>query len=165
MINGESIMLKDAHQDFIQDLRDKNRASATILAYGKDIEQLAEFLEKLDIKTIGSITSEHIKAFTESLKKQNYTAKSISRKINSIKSFFRFLKATQKIESNPATSISHPKYEVKPPRVLTKMEYRALRDACRSDSRISAIVELLFGAVERYKQACARGKRPSGIPI
>ena len=80
----------------------------------------------------------------ENLKKQDYTAKSISRKINSIKSFFRFSKTKQLVESNPAANITHPKYEVKPPRVLSKMEYRALRDACRTDRRISAIVELLL---------------------
>jgi site-specific recombinase XerD len=144
MNSQDQITLLQARESFINDLREKKRATATILAYGKDIEQLSSFLEKIDIKNIQAITSDHIQAFTESLSKQGYTAKSISRKINSIKSFFRFLKAKQNIDTNPSTSITHPKYEVKPPRVLTKMEYRALRDACRSDSRISAIVELLL---------------------
>lgn len=144
-MEGQDLLtILKARESFVSDLREKNRATATILAYGKDIEQLADFLEKIDIKIVSSITPEHIQAFTESLSKQGYTAKSISRKINSIKSFFRFLKAKQNIETNPATSITHPKYEIKPPRVLTKMEYRALRDACRSDARISSIVELLL---------------------
>jgi site-specific recombinase XerD len=138
------LSLSDARESFIQDLRLNSRATATILAYGKDIEQLAEFLATIGVSVIKDITPQHIVAFKENLKKQDYTAKSISRKINSIKSFFRFLKAKQLVESNPAANISHPKYEVKPPRVLSKMEYRALRDACRTDTRISAIVELLL---------------------
>jgi len=48
------------------------------------------------------------------------------------------------MDSDPAASVSHPKYEIKPPRVLSKLEYRALRDACRNDTRISAIVELML---------------------
>ena len=48
------------------------------------------------------------------------------------------------IKDDPATSVSHPKYEIKTPRILSKMEYRALRDACRDDVRIAAIVELML---------------------
>ena len=144
MENDGSQSPTKAREQFIEDLRNKNRATATILAYGKDIEQLIDFLEKLEVSSITAITADHIKAFTENLGKLNYTAKSVSRKINSIKSFFRFLKGKEYLESNPATSITHPHYEVKPPRVLSKMEYRALRDACRTDTRISAIVELLL---------------------
>lgn len=144
MDGQDSITISQARESFIEDLRAKNRATATILAYGKDIEQLTQFLGKIDVNNISKISTEHIKAFTESLNREGYTAKSISRKINSIKSFFRFLKAKQSIDTNPATTISHPKYDIKPPRVLSKMEYRALRDACRSDARISAIVELLL---------------------
>ncbi len=144
MNNSDNLPLSDAREEFIQDLRANNRATATILAYGKDIEQLGEFLEKVSVTSVKEITPQHIKAFTEQLKKQNYTAKSISRKINSIKSFFRFLRSKQYIETNPASNVSHPRYEVKPPRVLSKMEYRALRDACRSDTRISGVVELLL---------------------
>jgi site-specific recombinase XerD len=45
---------------------------------------------------------------------------------------------------DPAIEIAHPKYEVKPPRILSKIEYRALRDTCRGDVRIYAIVELFL---------------------
>lgn len=45
---------------------------------------------------------------------------------------------------DPAIEIAHPKYEVKPPRILSKIEYRALRDACRSDVRMYAIVEMFL---------------------
>lgn len=144
MEQPQGVPLSQAREEFIQDLRNKNRATATILAYGKDIEQLNEFLEKLEVKDVRTITPEQTQAFTENLGKLNYTAKSISRKINSLKSYFRFLKGKEYIETNPATAITHPHYEVKPPRVLSKMEYRALRDACRTDSRISAIVEVLL---------------------
>lgn len=129
---------------FEKSLKDSGRATATILAYTKDIEQLLDFVSASGKTTPQQITADDINAFKIKLSNENYTAKSISRKINSIKSFFRFLQSNKEIESNPALQITHPKYELKPPRILTKVEYRALRDSCRDDARISAIVELLL---------------------
>jgi site-specific recombinase XerD len=121
------------------------RANATILAYTKDIEQLGNFLkENLKLISINDIKTEDINSFKEHLTKKDYTAKSISRKINSIKSFFSFVQSQGTIKDNPALTVVHPKYEVKPPRILSKLEYRALRDICRDDSRIFAIVEILL---------------------
>lgn len=134
----------DAHKQFIKNLREKNRSEATVLAYGKDIEQLIEFLNELDKSRTSHIKKEDLLAFISKLGKENYTKKSISRKINSTKTFFRFLEINEYITDNPANLISHPKFETLPPRILTKIEYRALRDACREDKRISAIIEILL---------------------
>ncbi|OGG04153.1 hypothetical protein A2Z33_03265 [Candidatus Gottesmanbacteria bacterium RBG_16_52_11] len=93
---------------------------------------------------IADISRDDILAYLKKLTSDNYTPKSISRKINSIKTFFRFLKASGVVGTDPAVEIEHPKYEVKPPRILSKLEYRALRDACRADTRTYAIVELFL---------------------
>jgi integrase/recombinase XerC len=139
-----AITLKDAHTQFTEYLGSRKRARATIVAYGKDIEQVTLFLGNMGKKTINEITRDELDAFLKKLASDSYTPKSISRKINSIKTFFRFLKASGIVTSDPAIEIEHPKYEVKPPRILSKIEYRALRDACRGDLRIYAIVELFL---------------------
>jgi len=139
-----AVALKDAHQQFTQYLASRKRARATIVAYGKDIEQVTLFLGNMGKKTINEISRDELDAFLKKLAADSYTPKSISRKINSIKTFFRFLKASGIITGDPAIEIEHPKYEVKPPRILSKIEYRALRDACRGDIRIYAIVELFL---------------------
>lgn len=139
-----SITLKDAHTQFTEYLGSRKRARATIVAYGKDIEQVTIYLGNMGKKTISDISRDEIDSFLKKLASDSYTPKSISRKINSIKTFFRFLKASGIITSDPAIEIEHPKYEVKPPRILSKIEYRALRDACRGDVRIYAIVELFL---------------------
>ncbi len=136
--------LKTARQQFLDFLKEKGRASATILAYGADLKQLISFCEKLKRNSVTNITNSDLNAFKEFLTKDNYTAKSISRKINSIKTFFKYLVAQKHLIDNPAVSLSHPKYEVKAPRILSKMEYRALRDVCRQDARIYAIVEIFL---------------------
>jgi site-specific recombinase XerD len=125
-------------------LKAQGRSSATVLAYGKDIEQLADFLENLKKHHVHEISTKDLEAFMAKLVKEGYTPKSISRKTNSTKTFFRFLKINEFVTDDPATLLEHPKFEMKPPRILSKMEYRALRDAARDDVRISAIIELLL---------------------
>lgn len=138
------VSLRDAHQQFIGHLQGKSRASATILAYGKDIAQLIDYLQNLGKVNPDEVLTEDLQAFMDNLVKQSYTAKSISRKTNSTKTFFKFLKTTNLASNDPATGLSHPKFENKPPRILTKLEYRALRDAAKSDIRMIAVIELLL---------------------
>lgn len=139
------LSFKDIHQQFLQDLKSKGRATATVIAYGKDIEQFFEYISaKPEKKTLLQVTSADIEEFKANLQEQRYTDKSVYRKINSVKSFFRFLRTAGVIADNPAAAVPHPKYELAAPHVLTKLEYRALRDACRADKRISTIVEVLL---------------------
>lgn len=136
--------LKQAHQQFVDHLKTKSRSSATILAYGKDIDQLVQHLESLSKLEPSQITLEDLQSFMNKLLKEGYTAKSISRKTNSTKTFFKFLKSLNILNDDPASLLGHPKFENKPPRILSKMEYRSLRDASRADIRIYAIIELLL---------------------
>lgn len=137
--------LKEAQQNFVKYLKDSHRATATVLAYGKDIDQLVNFLVSEKGRTYPKdVKTEDIKEFMEKLSDQGYTPKSVSRKTNSTKTFFRLLKDKGEIKEDPATAVSHPKFDVKPPRILNKIEYRALRDACKEDVRTSGVVELLL---------------------
>lgn len=138
------VSLKDAHQQFIGHLQGKSRASATILAYGKDIAQLVDYLQDLGKLNPKEVTTEDLQSFMDGLAKESYTPKSISRKTNSTKTFFKFLKSINLTADDPAASLAHPKFENKPPRILTKLEYRALRDASRNDIRMIAVIELLL---------------------
>jgi len=136
--------LETAHQKFVDDLKKKGRSVSTILAYNNDTKQLVNFLARKKISQSGLVTAELIEEFKKLLFEEGYTAKSVSRKLNSIKTFFRFLKNNKAIKADPAESVAHPKFETKPPRILSKMEYRALRDAARDNPRMSAIIELLL---------------------
>ncbi len=138
------VTLREARDQFVEFLRSKKRANATVLAYGKDVEQLVTFVGEQHKYEPALVNEQDIENFKVYLKNEKYTSKSISRKINSIKSFFRFLKVQNYVTDSPAAHISHPKYEVAPPRVLSKLEYRALRDAGRDDIRLSSIIELLL---------------------
>lgn len=136
--------LTTAQKNFIDYLKKTGKATSTILAYGADIEQFVNFLNKKQITQITSVSQEQVEEFKDFLDKQKYTKKSVSRKLNSLKTFFRYFKEKGLIDQDPAASVEHPKYEIKPPRVLSKMEYRALRDACRDDPRMAAIIEIFL---------------------
>ena len=136
--------LNELKQKYEDSLRSAGKANATVIAYVKDIEQLVDFMAGRERSLATEVSVDDIEDFKELLKTQRYTTKSISRKVNSIKSFFRFLMETGVVDSNPAKMVVQPKYEQLPPKVLTKTEYRALRDACRGDVRMTAIVELLL---------------------
>ncbi len=129
---------------FIADLQSKGRSEATVIAYSKDIEQLLNFFSKEGISSIEDTAIEDLEKYKQNLQDNNYTPKSISRKINSTRTFYRYLLDNSLIQDNPSEKLAHPKFETKPPRVLTEMEYRALRDVSRVDVRLYSIVEILL---------------------
>ena len=131
-------------QEFVTDLQSKGRSESTVIAYSKDIEQLLNFFSKEGISALEKVETESLEKYKQSLQDNNYTPKSISRKINSTRTFFRYLLDNSVISDNPSEKLAHPKFETKPPRVLTEMEYRALRDVSRVDVRLYSIVEILL---------------------
>ncbi len=140
----KDVKLRDAHQEFKNFLKNKKHSNSTIVAYGKDIEQLVSFLEELSKNQIHEVTKEDIEAFLAKMQKEGYTPKSISRKINSTRTFYRFLKINEYVTDDPSLLVAHPKYQLAPPRILTPTEYRALRDTARNDARMFAIIEFLL---------------------
>lgn len=146
------LALNDALNLFAEALNKKGKSTNTIVAYKGDINQLISFLAKQQITSIDQIQAKEIEAFKKDLTENGYTAKSVSRKLNSIKNFFSFLKNEKKIENDPSSEIKHPKYENDIPKILKPIEYRSLRDACRNDVRATAIVELMLQAGLRIKE-------------
>lgn len=140
----KTIKVRDAHKQFLDFLKSKKHSSATILAYGKDIDQLTSFLEELEKQNIHDVSKEDIQAFLGKLSDKGYTPKSLSRKLNSTRTFYRFLKVNEYVTDDPSLLVSHPQYELAAPRMLKPTEYRALRDAARNDARMYAIIELLL---------------------
>ncbi len=129
---------------FINDLKGKSKSQSTVIAYSKDIEQILGYFSSLGIDTIKKVSIENLEAYKKYLQENNYTPKSVSRKINSTRTFYRYLLENNIIQENPAEKLAHPKFEIKPPRVLSELEYRALRDVSRIDIRLYSIIEVLL---------------------
>lgn len=129
---------------FVSGLKDQNKSGFTIVAYKKDLEQFIGYLSSKDLNDIRDVKKEEISGFINKLVTENYSKKSASRKLNSIRTFFRFLKNEKIIEQNPSLDVTHPKYIQAPPRIFSKLEYRAIRDVAKENPRTYAMVEILL---------------------
>lgn len=129
---------------FIAFLEEKDRSPSTVLAYRADLEQLLTFFQERGKVTTTQVLQTDIEAFRDKLLSQKYTPKSVSRKLNAVKTFFRWMAGDGLITGNPAEDVSHPKIQSAMPKFLSPLEYRALRDVVRDDPRIAAIVELIL---------------------
>jgi len=146
------LTLESALDSFVSALSSKGKSTNTIVAYKGDINQLINFLKAQSVVTVAAVQGAHIENFKKDLVKNSYTAKSVSRKLNSIKNFFSYLLGENLSALDPSTEVKHPKYENDLPKILKPIEYRSLRDACRNDVRATAIVELMLQAGLRIKE-------------
>lgn len=146
--------LSEARKQFIDQLKTIGRSPATIVAYDKDLEQVQDHLGDLNIP---QITTKDLQDFIADIGSKGYSTKSLSRKLNSIKSLFKYLKKEELILVDPSKPIPHPDTTQKMSRILTEMEYRSLRDAARDNKRLYTIIELMLqtglriGEVSRLK--------------
>jgi len=131
-------------QEFVSHLKSQSKSDFTVVAYKKDLEQFVGFLTTKDKTDIREVKKDDIDGFIAKLLADSYTKKSASRKLNSIRTFFRYLKNQQVIDQNPSLDVSHPKYSSTPPRILSKLEYHALRDFAKDDARTYALIEILL---------------------
>lgn len=136
--------LRGLLNNFIENLKVQKRSPFTIVAYKKDLEQFIGYLTSQEKTNIREMKKQDIEGFVNKLLSEKYTKKSASRKLNSIRTFCRFLKNQEVLQQNPSLEVTHPKYTQGPPRILSKLEYRALRDLAKEDLRTYAIIELLL---------------------
>ncbi len=146
--------------NFVRELKAKNRSQFTITAYHKDLEQLLHFLEKKGIKTWENANSQILEKYILSLKNNSeLSLKSISRKINSMRTFYKYLISKKLVTENYSLQIQHPKIHRQVPRVLSTLEYKALRDTAKKNIRLYTMIELLLqtgmriGELSRLKKS------------
>src|SRR3990167_8942928 len=144
--------IKNLLPKFMESLTEKGRSPATVLAYRSDLEQLVEFLIKREKVTPDKVRPDDLDSFRDTLLNDKYTPKSVSRKLNAVKTFFRWMIDQNMITSDPSSSVAHPKITSVLPKFLSQLEYRALRDVVRSDIRIAAIIELILQAGLRISE-------------
>ncbi|MDR2684904.1 MAG: tyrosine-type recombinase/integrase [Prevotellaceae bacterium] len=110
-------------ENFIQYLRyEKSYSSYTVLSYKKDIEQFIDFLKenKLHAK-IETVTSDEIRLWAVALMEKN-APKSVSRKLSSLKSFYRYLLKSNTVTKNPTTCIAAPRRGERLPNFFSEKE-------------------------------------------
>ena len=144
-----------------------NFSGNTVISYQNDLKQFLNFLfrtykdsscqfpEKF-IYDIKSVTKRDIKSFISELlleekidikKVKKYNTKSISRKISTLKSFFKYLKKRKFIDINPASVLIFPKRAKNLPYFVTESDMEKLLEGAKTiDISIldKAIMELFY---------------------
>jgi len=148
-------IIKNLLPKFIQNLENKGRSPSTRLAYRADLEQMINYLQGKNIVLAEAVKQADLESFRDALLADKYTPKSVSRKLNAVKTFFRWLLDEKYISNDPSMNVAHPKIETTLPKFLSPLEYRALRDVVRNDLRIAAIVELILQTGMRISEVAS----------
>lgn len=97
--------------NFLQYLQyEKNYSSHTVLSYHNDLSQFCDFLQITPAQFIpNQITASTIQQWVLALMESGVSAKTISRKISTLKSFWRYLMLFHLSAKNPTSKIILPK--------------------------------------------------------
>jgi integrase/recombinase XerD len=153
-----SLDWKRAKKDFETYLRlEKSLSENSVAAYADDVTKLESFcLGKGNGKEPVSVSYEDLKEFIAHYGTLNSNARTQSRVISGIRSFFRFLLIEGEISENPASLIESPKIGLKLPEVLSVAEIDrmiAVIDLSKPEGhRNRAIIETMYGCGLRVSE-------------
>ena len=176
-------MLKQYIAQYLEYLQaERGLALNTIDAYRRDLTAFCDFLldtEKID--EFEKIKRIHINCYIKILHDNNYSPTSVTRKIASIRGWFRWLSANEIISQDPSLGIELPRLTKKLPRVISVSEIEEMLNN-KLDETQQVIIELLYGAglrvseliglelnnielSSRYVRCIGKGSKERIIPI
>lgn len=133
-----------------------NCSSHTLRAYRRDLLQHLEFLRELGCDGPKQVTPLNLRKFLVQLRGKDYMATTLSRKLASLRSFYKFLFREGIIGTNPATVLRSPKRHKTLPKFLSLAEVEAILSAINKDSpnghRDRAILETLYSTGIRVSE-------------
>ena len=155
---------------FISYLRNEKRYSEnTIQAYERDLRFLKEYLiDQYELIDWGQVTSPQLRSWIVSMSEAGQSARSIRRKISSVKHFYRFLKKTKPGHPNPAQALTAPRIgkrlpEVVEARNLQKLWTEPIFNDDFSGKRDRLILTLLY--VTGMRRAELLGLTPGDVDL
>ncbi len=116
---------------FLNYLRFEKRYSQhTIISYQNDLEQFLSFvIAEFDRPGIAEINAAIVRSWLAHLKQEeDLTAKSINRKISTLKSFYKFLMREGIVETTPMSTINAPKSNKRLPVYVEEKDIQTLFD-------------------------------------
>jgi site-specific recombinase XerD len=153
--------------DFIEDFLiskevEEGCAMSTIKAYRYDLEMFINLIGDIELES--PVVRQRIRLFLKKLKDKDYSKKGISRKIASLRSYFKFLILNEFITKNPMAQIKSPKIKIEEslPKFLDvsdiKIIFNKLQDKklfnSRKSKRYYLIVRLLYSTMARVSELC-----------
>lgn len=119
-------------------MTEKRVSNNTLDAYRRDLAQLLTFLEAHKITMIHEVTTPLLKNFLKELHTQGIAARSLSRKISTLKAFFSYVHVYHGYD-NIAGELVFPKLEKKLPEYLTESEIETILMQVGIDQSLAGI--------------------------
>lgn len=130
---------------------ERNYSLHTILSYETDLIKLIQFLKREKIESFDKIHKASLRTFISSLLDEGFGQRSISRKIATIRSFFKFLRRNKIIEGNPSLTLINPKTEKRLPSFLDEQSVNQML-SLPEKKRDKAILELFYSSGIRLSE-------------
>ncbi len=135
---------------------EKNYSFYTVLEYEKDVDAFLSFLEVEGITNLDDVTYPEARLYATELYDKGLSRASISRKVSSIRSFFKFANARYEINDSAFRSLHHPKKEERLPAFFYEEEMELLFASCDGQDKKSlrdyALLELLYATGIRVSE-------------
>lgn len=134
-------------------LLEKKYSKNTIVSYQNDLSKFKEYFIK-EKKSLKSLDNNDLKAYVQSINK-SMSAKSVSRNISTLKSFYKFLMIEKYVNKSPLTNVVNPKVKKELPKVLSEEEVIKLLDFQINDNygyRNKAMLELMYSSGLRVSE-------------
>jgi integrase/recombinase XerD len=154
---AETITWDNALAEFVDYLRvECSLRPNSITAYRTDIEAVHVFFQDHGRSALHRVRTADLKAFVDHEIDRELAASSIARKIVSIRMYFRFLRANDILDDDPAAHLITPKLASRLPTVLAQSQVESLLRAPREwsppDLRATALMELLYATGARANE-------------
>jgi integrase/recombinase XerC len=130
---------------------EKRYSPHTVIAYKKDLDQFVSFItEMIGEFHVNKVDSKLVRSWVVSLMEGQNSARSVARKVTTLKSFYKFLMKEQVIDFNPAVNLPIPKIRKKLPNFVEEKNLNhLLDDGLFADDfkgiRDKLIITLLYG--------------------
>jgi tyrosine recombinase XerC len=151
-------LLIDAIESFIITLdKERNFSLHTIKAYKNDLNRFNSFLNQgISRIILNKINRNDIRKFLSNEYDNNFTSKTVARRLATIKSFFKYLVKVELIEENIAIHINSPKVAKKLPSFINKSLIDVLMNSPSLDTLIGvrdrAVLELFYSTGMRLSE-------------
>ncbi|WP_181304640.1 tyrosine recombinase XerC [Rufibacter sp. XAAS-G3-1] len=137
---------------------EKRFSPHTITSYQTDLQQFKEYLQEVyELEDIQAADHAIIRSWVVTLVQKDLDSRTITRKIASLRSYFRFLVQRGVLESNPTVRIKAPKLAKKLPAFLPEEAFTQILDQSEFSAdfkgqREKLILELLYGTGMRLAE-------------
>jgi integrase/recombinase XerC len=146
-------------ESFLEYLRlERNYSANTVESYGNDLREFEKYFRSVDEEIdFPTVDADVIRAWMVSLMDAGYAATSVNRKLSSLRSFYRFLLRTKRVEADPMRKVVGPKKKKPLPVFVREGEMDRLLDEMSSEEGFEAcrnkmVVEMFYATGMRLSE-------------